>query len=160
MKLRMILAALILVTCSIQVTHTKHAVPESPETIEQSILVSNESASMLPRSYAADEVSIPHAKPDPEETEEVIAEIEALSVPELTEEDIPSSEVLPSSVAEPEEPPSAPAPPATLPRQRAVDGQKELWVPGFGWIPDEGGGGTECTITDSDGDINKMVGHM
>ena len=156
MKLRMILAALILVTCSIQVTHTKHAVPEPPETIEQSILVSNESASMSPRSYMVDEVSIPHAEPALEGTQEILGESEALSIPELTEEEIPPDEAL----AELEEPPSAPAPPDTLPKQRVVDRQKEIWVPGFGWIPDEGGGGTECTITGSDGDINKMVGHM
>jgi len=160
MKLRIILAALILVTCSMQATHTKHAVPEPDETIERSILVSSESASMPPRPYMVEEQVIFHTEPAPEEMEEVIAETEALSLPELTEEDIPSSEVLPSSVAEPEEPPSAPTPPAALPRQRVVDGQKEIWVPGFGWVPDEGGGGTECTIIGSDGDINKMVGHM
>lgn len=37
------------------------------------------------------------------------------------------------------------------------DGQ--IYVPGFGWIKDEGGGG-EGTIVDGDGDINKQVGNM
>jgi len=156
MKLRMILAALILLTCSMQVTHTKHTVPEPDETIGRSMLVLDESASMPPRPYMADEVSIPHMEPAPEETEEILGESEALSVLESAEEEIPPDEAL----AELEEPPSAPAPPDTLPKHRVVDGQKEIWVPGFGWIPDEGGGGTEDKIIGSDGDINKMVGHM
>jgi len=159
MKLRIILAALILVTCSMQATHTKHAVPEPDETIERSILVSSESASMPPRPYMVEEQVIFHTEPAPEETGEIPGESEMLSVPESAEEDIPPGETI-TPVAEPEEPPSAPTPPAALPRQRVVDGQKEIWVPGFGWVPDEGGGGTECTITGSDGDINKMVGHM
>ncbi len=37
------------------------------------------------------------------------------------------------------------------------DGQ--IYVPGFGWIKDEGGGG-EGTYVDGDGDINKQVGTM
>ncbi len=37
------------------------------------------------------------------------------------------------------------------------DGQ--IYVPGFGWIEDEGGGG-EATVGKSDGDINKQVGIM
>lgn len=37
------------------------------------------------------------------------------------------------------------------------DGQ--IYVPGFGWIKDEGGGG-EATVGKSDGDINKQVGIM
>jgi Na+-transporting methylmalonyl-CoA/oxaloacetate decarboxylase gamma subunit len=34
-----------------------------------------------------------------------------------------------------------------------------IYVPGFGWIKDEGGG-TEVSVGDSDGDINKPVGEM
>lgn len=37
------------------------------------------------------------------------------------------------------------------------DGQ--IYVPGFGWIDDQGGGG-EGTVVDGDGDINKQVGIM
>ena len=43
--------------------------------------------------------------------------------------------------------------------KRTVDGQAEIWIPGFGWIPDNGGGSVG-TIATSDGDINKMVGYM
>lgn len=35
----------------------------------------------------------------------------------------------------------------------------KIYVPGFGWIEDHGGGG-EGTVGDSDGDINKQVGIM
>ena len=34
-----------------------------------------------------------------------------------------------------------------------------MWVPGFGWVKDEGGGSI-CTIVDGEGDINKQVGIM
>lgn len=35
----------------------------------------------------------------------------------------------------------------------------KIYVPGFGWIDDHGGGG-QGTVGDSDGDINKQVGTM
>ena len=35
----------------------------------------------------------------------------------------------------------------------------KIYVPGFGWIIDNGGGG-QCTVGESDGDINKQVGSM
>lgn len=34
-----------------------------------------------------------------------------------------------------------------------------IYLEGFGWIPDEGGGSVQHNI-DSDGDINKQVGNM
>ena len=42
---------------------------------------------------------------------------------------------------------------------RVVEGKKQVYFLGFGWIDDNGGGG-EGTIVDGDGDINKMVGEM
>lgn len=42
---------------------------------------------------------------------------------------------------------------------RVVDGRKQVYFLGFGWIDDNGGGG-ESTVVDGDGDINKMVGDM
>jgi hypothetical protein len=35
----------------------------------------------------------------------------------------------------------------------------KIYVPGFGWINDQGGGG-QGTVGKSDGDINKQVGTM
>lgn len=49
------------------------------------------------------------------------------------------------------QPPAAPSGGATRPGQ--------IYVPGFGWIADEGGGGVG-TPTDGDGDPNKQVGDM
>ncbi len=42
---------------------------------------------------------------------------------------------------------------------RMVDGKKQVYFLGFGWIEDNGGGG-DGTIVDGEGDINKMVGSM
>ncbi|WP_341349255.1 DUF6550 family protein [Intestinimonas butyriciproducens] len=55
-----------------------------------------------------------------------------------------------------------PAPKESAPQMgdiRMVDGRKQVYFLGFGWIDDNGGGG-EGTIVDGDGDINKMVGDM
>lgn len=35
----------------------------------------------------------------------------------------------------------------------------KVYIPGFGWVKDEGGGG-QGEVVDSDGDINKQVGQM
>ncbi|MDT3698099.1 MAG: DUF6550 family protein [Thermincola sp.] len=40
-----------------------------------------------------------------------------------------------------------------------IDGKPHIWVPGFGWIEDHGGGSIGITI-DGEGDINKQVGVM
>lgn len=42
---------------------------------------------------------------------------------------------------------------------RTADGQNQIYIVGFGWIADCGGGG-EGIFVDGDGDINKMVGIM
>ncbi len=42
---------------------------------------------------------------------------------------------------------------------RMIDGKKQVYFLGFGWIDDNGGGG-EGTVVDGDGDINKMAGDM
>lgn len=57
---------------------------------------------------------------------------------------------------------SASAPKESAPQMgdtRVVDGRKQIYFLGFGWIDDNGGGGGG-TIVDGDGDINKMVGNM
>ena len=57
---------------------------------------------------------------------------------------------------------STPSPKEAAPQMgdtRMVDGRKQVYFLGFGWIDDNGGGG-EGTVVDGDGDINKMVGDM
>lgn len=40
-----------------------------------------------------------------------------------------------------------------------IDGVKSMWIPGFGWVKDEGGGSV-CIPVDGEGDINKQIGIM
>ncbi|OPY55983.1 MAG: hypothetical protein A4E55_02304 [Pelotomaculum sp. PtaU1.Bin035] len=40
-----------------------------------------------------------------------------------------------------------------------IDGRPHIWIPGFGWIVDEGGG-SNGILVDGEGDINKQVGVM
>lgn len=55
---------------------------------------------------------------------------------------------------------SAPASPEPKPGTIVViDGVKSMWIPGFGWVKDEGGGSV-CISVDGEGDINKQVGVM
>ncbi|MHB1405610.1 MAG: DUF6550 family protein [Desulfitobacteriaceae bacterium] len=56
--------------------------------------------------------------------------------------------------------PSAPATTEPKPGTIAViDGVKSMWIPGFGWVKDEGGGSVGITV-DGKGDINKQIGVM
>ena len=57
-------------------------------------------------------------------------------------------------VVQPTEPPKQ----ENQPQGGDTSGGK-IYVPGFGWIEDEGGGGQGTTV-DGDGDINKQVGQM
>lgn len=51
-------------------------------------------------------------------------------------------------------------PPKTDDQPQGGDTQNgKIYVPGFGWIDDQGGGG-EGVVGESDGDINKQVGTM
>ncbi|CFX14645.1 Uncharacterized [Syntrophomonas zehnderi OL-4] len=84
--------------------------------------------------------------------------------PESTEDTVAPQAVNPAAPARQEQQPneSAPAPKESAPQMgdtRMVDGRKQVYFLGFGWIDDNGGGG-EGTIVDGDGDINKMVGDM
>ena len=40
-----------------------------------------------------------------------------------------------------------------------VDGERCMWIPGFGWVKDEGGGSIGIPV-DGEGDINKQIGVM
>lgn len=69
----------------------------------------------------------------------------------------------PSQPAKPSSKPISPSVPAfTEPKPGTIaiiDGVKSMWIPGFGWVKDEGGGSTG-TIVHGEGDINKQVGVM
>lgn len=119
--------------------------------------------------------------PEPAETEESTAEKEqassppdeAILEPEATGTPEPTSTTSlahkPASSSDPK--------PGTI---AVIDGNRCMWIPGFGWVKDEGGGaqgttvggpGDELTgnkvgqmgggtVVDGEGDINKMVGIM
>lgn len=70
---------------------------------------------------------------------------------EVTEQDIPVEH---DKVGTPTETPKQDNQP-----QGGDKKEGQIYVPGFGWIKDEGGGG-EGTVGKSDGDINKQVGTM
>lgn len=56
----------------------------------------------------------------------------------------------------------APVQPLSEPKPGAkavIDGKSKIWIPGFGWIEDHGGGSIRSFV-DGKGDINKQVGTM
>ena len=65
--------------------------------------------------------------------------------------------------------PSATPKPAKVPAQPSfepkpgtitlINGERFMWIPGFGWVKDEGGGSI-CIAVDGEGDINKQIGGM
>ncbi|ERI90667.1 hypothetical protein HMPREF1982_03705 [Clostridiales bacterium oral taxon 876 str. F0540] len=48
---------------------------------------------------------------------------------------------------------------AQTPKAGEKNSKGQVYVPGFGWVEDEGGGG-QGKVIDSNGDINKQVGNM
>ncbi len=92
------------------------------------------------------------------------AQIIPQSKPESAKDTATPQEVNPTTPARQEQQlsESALAPNESAPQMgdtRMVDGRKQVYFLGFGWIDDNDGGG-EGTVVDSDGDINKMVGDM
>ena len=91
-----------------------------------------------------------------------------VSKPEYTEEQLtdPTQKPNGEKVTEPpkpvehdkvEKPKEAPKNDSQAQGGETKDGK--IYVPGFGWITDNGGGGQGTTV-DGDGDINKQVGNM
>lgn len=126
--------------------------------------------------------SVDTQSPEPAETEESTAVKEQASSPPDKAEAIGTLEPTstPSSAPKlpaPSAPPSSDPKPGTI---AVIDGNRCMWIPGFGWVKDEGGGaqgtmvgspGDELTgnkvgqmgggtIVDGKGDINKQVGIM
>ena len=77
--------------------------------------------------------------------------------PESAEDTAAPQAVNPTAPARQEQQPKESEP--QMGDTRVVDGRKQVYFLGFGWIDDNGGGG-EGTVVDGDGDINKMVGSM
>lgn len=120
------------------------------------------------------------AEDEPEDIAEAVAEsglkVTEVTAEEKTEKPTPTATPKPQAVSK-----SAPASAEPKSADRTViDGKPHIWIPGFGWIADEGGGsvGTMVgnpgdqltghklgimgggTTVDGKGDINKQVGIM
>jgi hypothetical protein len=105
----------------------------------------------------------------PEETPSIIFSADNLaSEPEIVaESELPKIDI--TSIEEKTEPTPPPklalkqaAVPSSEPKPGTiaiVDGERCMWIPGFGWVKDEGGGSIGIPV-DGKGDINKQVGVM
>jgi len=106
----------------------------------------------------------PRVEPLPAEVEELPQEADATAhTPQFTAKPEPTVECSetepPSTVADklPKQPITPPEPQKG--DTRTIDGQKQVYFLGFGWIEDAGEPNIGIAV-DGDGDINKMVGSM
>lgn len=108
----------------------------------------------------------------PEETPSIVLPADNITPePETVTESKPvkSKEILRKEKTEPEpsvkpesQPTLASAQPSSVPKlgaKAAIDGKPSIWIPGFGWIEDHGGGSSGISV-DGEGDINKQIGVM
>ena len=122
-------------------------------------------------------VSVPNITAPTNGTESQTSSNVVLDIDKQQEVEVPIAEI-PQKPAEPEKPVVKDAgalknpdtPPVYNKEQTTVEkkssepksGDKKdgkVYIPGFGWVVDEGGGG-KGEVVDSDGDINKQVGIM
>lgn len=87
------------------------------------------------------------AKSEPAETEVITTEEKTEATPPIEPASKPAT-ISSSPSSDPE--------PGTI---AVIDGVKCMWIPGFGWVKDEGGGSIAIPV-DGEGDINKQVGVM
>lgn len=89
------------------------------------------------------------------------------SEPVVAENELPKTDMITIEEKTEPTPPTEPAPepaavsssdpkPGTI---AIVDDERCMWIPGFGWVKDEGGGIIGISV-DGKGDINKQVGVM
>ena len=134
-------------------------------------------AAVWPRRAGDGKVPVGPAKPaasteieaKPEETPSIILSADNYtSKPEVVaENELPKTDMITiEEKTEPTPPPKlAPEPAAVFssdPKPGTiviVDDERCIWIPGFGWVKDEGGGSIGISF-DGKGDINKQVGVM
>lgn len=142
---------------------------EAPDVTKSPVISSEQ-----PRSSP---VAVPDISPQPLPSEAPILQPEQ----EVTKVEVPISQ--PKVTSKPTEPPkpkvkepekvkSSAAPPkydekqtepnketATTPKAGDKNDKGQVYVPGFGWVKDQGGGST-VVDTGNDGDVNKQIGSM
>lgn len=119
---------------------------------------------------------VSETKPEPTPTETPVLQPEKenkhvevpLTKPEKTTEPTeppkpkvkePEKEQSPAAPPEYEEKETQPNKETATPKAGDKNSKGQVYVPGFGWVEDQGGGTKEIE-TGSDGDINKQVGNM
>ena len=101
------------------------------------------------------------AEDEPEVAAEAVAESGLKETIITAEEKTEKAEPMPTAAQKPQAA-SKSASASTEPKsgdRTVIDGKPHIWIPGFGWIVDEGGGSIG-TMVDGKGDINKIVGIM
>jgi hypothetical protein len=134
-------------------------------------------AAVWPRSAEDGKVPVGPAKPavsdeietKPEEMPLIIfsADNHASESNIVTESELPKIDITSiEEKTEPTPPPKLAPKPAVVPSSEPkpgtiaiVDGERCMWIPGFGWVKDEGGGSIGIPV-DGKGDIDKQVGVM
>jgi hypothetical protein len=102
-------------------------------------------------------------KPDPPELPETAYKFEPAE--EATLEDVEAFESIPAELRNPDVRPNitpapvTPAPSANTQTPQSGDRQNgQVYIPGFGWIKDEGGG-SQGSVSDSNGSLDKIIGY-
>lgn len=106
----------------------------------------------------------------PEETLPNLSDITFAPEPEVSEVNVTAGTEVITTEEKTQPVPSEPTPHAisksvqdsTVPKAgtiSVIDGERCMWIPGFGWVKDEGGGSVGISV-DGEGDINKQVGVM
>lgn len=94
-------------------------------------------------------------------TESETPKTEVIMAEEKTEP-MPPTEHVSETASIPSVTPKPSAQPSSNPKsgdKTIIDGKPHIWVPGFGWVEDEGGVSVRISV-DGKGDINKQVGIM
>ena len=87
---------------------------------------------------------------------EAVAESEPAGNEGITTEEKTETSPAETTKTEASAKPSSDPKPGTV---SVINGERYMWIPGFGWVKDEGGGSIAIPV-DGEGDINKQVGIM
>ena len=135
------------------ITTTKDAIEIKPEITVNPTIPANDQSGQAANTGTNQTIQPDLEKPDPDEEQLT----DATQTPNGQKVDTPVTEV---NNDKNNKPPETPAPAPAPDEPQGGDKQDgKIYIPGFGWIEDEGGGGQGETV-DSDGDPNKMVGTM
>ena len=141
------------------------AIPPS-STVSGDIVTTSDAIKPVETAEKKDEIVVKPIEPTPlqsDTTAQDANKIVQTNVPEAVKPEPPAKPTPQGDVTNPAKPPEYKPEDTNVSKQTEPKaGEKKdgkIYVPGFGWIKDEGGGG-KGTVVDGDGDINKQVGNM